>query len=86
MSLFRSKRYAVTCADGETLRMCTDDLEEAGNLLLKTPGAVDVYDQVERRFLVPELEIDVVADFYERWYREQHPWWKRLWWRLRAPR
>jgi hypothetical protein len=66
----KSSRYLVTCADGHTLRMSAADLEEAGRLLLDTPGAVDVYDNEERRFICP-LDIPCVEADYRRWHERQ---------------
>lgn len=64
------KRYSVTCADGETLRVGCDTLEEAGRALLANPGAVDVYDNRERCFIEP-LDIPCVRADYERWHQRQ---------------
>lgn len=67
---FKQKRYSVTCADGVTLRMGADTLEEAGRLLLDTPGAVDVYDNETQRFICPH-DIPCYEADYRRWHKRQ---------------
>lgn len=72
------KRYRIQCADGATLSHSVATLEEAGRAYLGTPGACDIYDTVERRFINPELEIDCVAESWENWWWSQRVWWARL--------
>lgn len=44
-----------------------DDLEDAGRCYLSVPGATDIYDRLERRYVNPEQEIDCVAEAFEAW-------------------
>lgn len=71
------KRYSVTCADGISLFHSTDDLEAAGRAYLEMPGACDIYDRQERRYIDPESEIDHVASMWEDWWWSQRVWWAR---------
>jgi hypothetical protein len=49
----------------------SDDLEEAGRIYLGIPGASDIYDRQERRYINPEVEVECVAEAFEKWHREQ---------------
>lgn len=48
-----------------------DDLEKAGLCYLATPGATDIYDRLEARYVDPEREIDCVAEAFEEWLAER---------------
>jgi hypothetical protein len=65
-----SKPYSVTCADGQTLVMGADSLDEAGRLFLSTPGAADIVDNETGRFVDP-FSIPCVESDYARWHEEQ---------------
>lgn len=73
-----NKRYRIQCADGWTLLHYVDTLEEAGQAYLSLPGACDIYDTAEKRFIHPEVEIDGVAKAWEDWWWSQRVWWARL--------
>lgn len=54
-----------------------DDLERAGQIMLETPGAGDIYDTVERRYIDP-LDIDCVFEDWQKWWWGERPWFARL--------
>ncbi len=55
-----------------------DDLEQAGEALLNTEGASDIYDTVEKRYIHAEEEIDCVSAAWESWWWSQRVWWAQL--------
>lgn len=55
----------------------TNDLEEAGRIYLSSAGASDIYDNHERRWIHPEIEINCVVEAYRKSYRRQQ-WHKAI--------
>lgn len=73
-----SGRYHVVCADGMTFSSYTDDLETAGEWYLDGRGNLEIYDEVAKRYIDPEAEIDCVAEAWDNWWWSQRVWWARV--------